>query len=102
MNILITAANSAEAYQLKSKMGNDTVILGDYLELPEVMLKTGKMIRLPNPVSVSYMHEVLALCLDKNIDSIYPLREEEARLLKESEQLFKEYNITIFYEYRFK
>lgn len=97
MNILITAANSAEAYQLKSKMTADTVILGDYLDLPEVMLKTGKMIRLPNPESVSYTHEMLTLCLDKNIDSVYPLRAEEAKLLKESEQLFNEYNITINY-----
>lgn len=97
MNILITAANSAEAYQLKSKMTADTVILGDYLDLPEVMLKTGKMIRLPNPESVSYTHEMLTLCLDKNIDSVYPLRAGEAKLLKESEQLFNEYNITINY-----
>jgi len=97
VNILITAANSAEAYQLKSKMTADTVILGDYLDLPEVMLKTGKMIRLPNPESVSYTHEMLTLCLDKNIDSVYPLRAEEAKLLKESEQLFNEYNITINY-----
>lgn len=97
MNILITAANSAEAYQLKSKMAADAVILGDYLELPGLMLRTGKMINLPNPASVSYTHEMLTLCLDKNIGIIYPLREEETRLLKESEQLFKEYNITILY-----
>ncbi len=98
MNVLITAANSAEAYQLKSKLNAWSILLGDYLELPELMIKSGKMIRLPYPKSVSYMHEMLALCLDKNIDTLYVLREEEAVLLKESEQLFTEYGIDIVYQ----
>jgi len=62
------------------------------------MVKSGKMIRLPNPKSVSYMHEMLTLCLDKKIDTLYVLREEEAVLLKESEQLFTEYGINIVYQ----
>ncbi|SDS79908.1 hypothetical protein SAMN05216490_1836 [Mucilaginibacter mallensis] len=97
MNVLITAANSAEAYQLKSKLNAWSILLGDYLELPEIMVKTGKMIRLPDPKSVSYMHEMLTLCLDRNINTLYVLREEEAVLLKESEQLFTEYGIDIVY-----
>lgn len=95
MNILITSANSASAYQLKSKLNSDNVILGDYEALPELMLKLGKMIRLPDPKSGSYSHQMLTLCLDKGIEVIYPLRGEEAVLLKEAEQLFKEYNIDI-------
>lgn len=98
MNVLITAANSAEAYQLKSKLNAWSILLGDYHELPEIMVKSGKMIRLPNPKSVSYMHEMLTLCLDKKIDTLYVLREEEAVLLKESEQLFTEYGINIVYQ----
>jgi len=53
------------------------------------------MIRLPDPKSGSYSHQMLTLCLDKGIEVIYPLRGEEAVLLKEAEQLFKEYNIDI-------
>jgi hypothetical protein len=98
VNVLITAANSAEAYQLKSKLDAWSVILGDYLELPELMIKSGKMIRLPDPRSVSYLHEMLTLCLDKSIDAVYVLRDEEAVLLKESEQLFTEYGINIVYQ----
>jgi len=98
VNVLITAANSAEAYQLKSKLSAWSILLGDYHELPEIMVKSGKMIRLPNPKSVSYMHEMLTLCLDKKIDTLYVLREEEAVLLKESEQLFTEYGINIVYQ----
>ena len=95
MSILITAAASAGSYQLKNRLGSDDVILGDYMELPELMLKTGKMIKLPSPASNSYSHLVLTLCLDRNIDIIYPLRKEEQMLLKESEQLFEEYGIAI-------
>ena len=98
MNVLITAANSAEAYQLKSKLNAWSIILGDYLELPELMVKSGKMVRLPHPKSVSYQHEMLTLCLDRSIDTVYVLRNEEAMLLKESEQLFTEYGINIIYQ----
>jgi len=95
VKILITSANSAAAHQLKNKLNEDTVILGDYLDLPDFMVKARNMIRLPDPKSGSYSHQMLTLCLDNDINAIYPLREEEAVLLKEAEQLFKEYNISI-------
>ena len=98
MKILITSASSANAHQLKNKLSGNDIILGDYLELPDLMIKSGKMIRLPNPGSGSYAHQMLTLCLDNDIEKIYPLREEEAALLKEAEQLFEEFNIEIIYK----
>jgi hypothetical protein len=95
VNILITAANSAGAYRLKNQLNSDTIILGDYNQLPDVMLKSGKMIKLPNPASVAYAHEMLTLCLDKDITTVYPLNNDEMALLNEAAQLFKEYNIDI-------
>jgi len=59
------------------------------------MLKNMGMIKLPNPASASYSHEMLTLCLDKEIESAYILTGEEITLLNESIQLFKEYNIDI-------
>jgi hypothetical protein len=97
MNTLITAANSAEAHRLKNKLSSEDIILGDYLDLPAFMLSSANMIRLPNPLSIAYAHEMLTLCLDKNIDTVYALREEEQGLLKEAEQLFNEFTIRIFY-----
>jgi hypothetical protein len=91
MNILITAATSADAQRLKNKLAPAPVILGDYHDLPEFM----KMIRLPNPASASYVHEMLTLCLDKQIDKVYALTNEEIALLKRAEQLFNEYGIAI-------
>ena len=95
MKTLITAATSAEAQRLKNKLGADAVILGDYLQLPEFMLKAGNMVRLPDPKSIAYTHEMLALCLDNEIQTIYPLREQEKILLKEAGQLFQEYDIIV-------
>ncbi|WP_461452017.1 hypothetical protein [Mucilaginibacter sp.] len=97
MSILITSANSAAAYQLKSKLFTGDIILGDYEALPDLMIKSGKMLRLPDPKSASYSHQMLTLCLDKVIDEVYALRDEEASLLREAEQLFFEYGIKIIY-----
>ena len=91
MNILITAATSAEAHKLKNQLTDDNVILGDYAGLPAFM----KIVKLPNPASASYAHEMLTLCLDKGIERIYALQEEEHALLKEAEQLFGEYGIEL-------
>ena len=95
MYTLITAANSAEAYQLKNKLNSEDIILGDYLDLPAFMLKSGSMIHLPNPKSIAYTSEMLTLCLDKQIDTVYALREEEKLLLDIARQLFCEYDIKI-------
>ena len=61
------------------------------------MIKSGKMMRLPDPKSGSYVHQILTLSLDNGIEEIYPLRKEEAVLLEEAEQLFLEYNIKIYH-----
>ena len=95
MYTLITAASSAKAYQLKNQLQNTNILLGDHLDLPEVMVKAGKMIKLPNPQSETYPHEMLALCLDHEIDTVYMLRGEEAIPLVEAELLFNEYGIKL-------
>jgi hypothetical protein len=69
--------------------------MGDYMDLPDFMLKPGKMVRLPNPASASYTHEMLALCLDMGIEAIYLFRDQEAAMLLKAEILFNEYNIKI-------
>ena len=99
MYTLITAATSAKAYQLKSQLQTQNVLLGDYLDLPEVMIKTGKMVKLPNPGKESYPHQMLAFCLDNNINAVYVLRSEEALALAPAGQLFSEYDINIIASY---
>jgi hypothetical protein len=96
---LITAATSAKAHQLKNQLQSQNVFLGDYLDLPEVMVKTGKMLALPNPHKEAYPHQMLAFCLDNNISAVYILRSEEALALAPAGQLFREYDIEIVASY---
>lgn len=91
MKVLITSATSAQAHKLKSSLINDEVILGDFTELPSFM----GIVKLPNPATDTYAHEMLTLALDNNIETIYLLNVQEAAVLLLSEQLFKEYNITL-------
>lgn len=69
--------------------------MGDYMDLPDFMLKPGKMVRLPDPKSVSYTHEMLTLCLDLGVEVLYLFRPQELELIKQSEILFNEYQIKI-------
>jgi len=91
MNVLITAATSAEAHRLKKQLSSDNVILGDYQEMPAFM----QIIKLPDPASLSYAHEMLTLCLDKEIVVVYALGKEELNNLLEAEQLFTEFGIEV-------
>ena len=95
MYTLITAANSAEAYSLKKRLAGEHLLLGEYLDVPELLIKTGKIVLLPDPENSSYTHQMLTLCLDRNIGKIYPLRQQERELLLNSRQLFSEYGINI-------
>lgn len=95
MYTLITGAASAGAYKLKNALGSKAVILGDYMELPDILVQSGKVITLPSPKNAAYAHQMLALCLDKAINSLYVLREEERELLLNAKQLFWEYDIQI-------
>lgn len=96
MKILITGAADAKAYQLKAKLGNEDILLGDYADLPATMLKAGHMIRLPNPADPSYAHKMLTLSLDNSIEVIYALQPQEYQLLTEAELLFNEYGIKLY------
>ena len=96
MSVLITAATSAQAYKLKSALNTvEKVLLGDYLELPDVMLKSGAMIKTPDPESASFAHQMLTLCMDNQVTQIYPLRRTELELLTEAKTLFAEFDITL-------
>ncbi len=95
MKILITGASSVAAHRLKSKLNNHEVILGDYVELPAFMIEGGSMLKLPNPNSESYPHQMLTLCLDTDINKVIALGDDEYNLLNNAAQLFSEYGIEI-------
>ncbi len=96
MSILITAANAAQAYQLRGILNAEPhVLLGDYQDIPDMMVQNGQLIKTPNPNTSSFIHQMLALCLDRGITAIYPLRKAEQLLLAEAALLFSEFEITL-------
>ena len=95
MNILITAAVTAQAYQLKRILEySDTVFLGDSVDLPNLGGDT-RFVKIPVSDSSSFAHLLLTLCLDLQIEKVYPLRKNELIALAEARQLFDEYGIIV-------
>ncbi len=86
---------SANAHRLQKLLSTEKVVLGDYADIPAFILQSGKMIKLPNPASDSYTHQMLTLCLDNNIKQLYALQEQEYQILILATQLFDEYGIQI-------
>lgn len=96
MNILITAASFAQAYQLQRSLNtNDVVFFADSVDLPQVMLKDKKFVKIPSGESSSFSHLLLTICLDLQIEKVYPLRKTEILALAEARQLFDEYGIKL-------
>lgn len=85
---------SAKSHSFKSQLSSGDIILGDYHDVPQFML-SDKLIRLPDPASPSYAHQMLARCLDHGITTIYVLNSNEAEQLMATQQLFAEYGIQI-------
>lgn len=96
MKILITAAATAQAHRLKQLLNkNATFIYADQDDLPAYMGKENALARIPKGSSPSFAHELLTLCLDMQVDYVYPLRKEEIIALAEARQLFAEYHIKV-------
>ncbi len=98
MYTLITAAATARAHHLKKLLNNDHIILGDFTDLPEIMLRSNSLIKLPSPRSAAYAHEMLTLCLDRQIEKVYVLQQNEIVALSAAELLFNEYGIELVYD----
>ena len=96
MNILITAASTAQAYQLERFLDSGgTIFFADSVELPQVMLKDKQFVKIPKPENPSFAHLLLTVCLDRQIEKLFPLRRLEVLALAEARQLFDEYGIEV-------
>ncbi len=96
-SILITEALSAKAYRLKSEYSANAVaiIMGDFADVPEVMVKSGAIKKLPHPASPAYPHQMLTFCLDNDVNNVFVLNAQEIETLEPALQLFFEYGIEI-------
>ena len=96
MKILITAAVTAQAYKLRSLLSSETtLIFADQGDVPVLPGREHLFLTIPSADSTSFAHEMLTLCLDHQIDYVYPLRRAEVIALAEAKQLFEEYGIKV-------
>ena len=96
MKILITASVIAQAYKLKHLLNKEaTFIYADQIDMPAFIGKENLFLRIPEGNSASFAHELLTLCLDQQIDYVFPLRKNEILALAEARQLFEEYQIKV-------
>jgi len=84
--ILITAANSPKAYQLAHILPQQEIVFAD---------AAFQSFIIPDENRSSYAHELLSLCLDHQIERVFPLKSKEIKALAEAKVLFKEYDIEI-------
>ena len=92
MFTLITAAASSKAYQLTNKLlSKENIIFADSEDLPEIMLRGKRFIKILKGNSASFAHLLLSICLDQQITKVFPLRKAEVYALSEARQLFDEF-----------
>ncbi len=92
MAVLITAGLSQEAHRLQRNLNLSDAIFADE-EMPVIPGK--KWITISSYQSFSFAHEMLKICLDHDIDVVYPLKKGEVIELSGSRQLFSEFNIRL-------
>lgn len=93
MAILITAASYSAAFKIHRLLGSASVYFGEQLEMPPI--PGNEFIRLPETGSPSYINEMLKLCLDNQISTVFPLKRTEINVLSGARQLFEEYGISL-------
>jgi hypothetical protein len=93
MSGLITAASESAAFRLARLFSEKVLFFGSIEEIPNI--GDTKFIKIPSAKSSSFSHELLKICLDNEINEVYPLVLDEIIELSSSRILFEEYNIKI-------
>lgn len=93
MSGLITAASDSAAFRLARLFSEKVLFFGSIEEIPNI--GDTKFIKIPSAKSSSFSHELLKICLDNEINEVYPLVLDEIIELSSSRILFEEYNIKI-------
>jgi len=92
--LLITFGTRPLAQRL-SKMLNNTfqIQFATAEEVPSFLAANYN--KIPTGINPTYAHELLKLCLDKEIDFILPLGLSEIQTLAEAQVLFEEYGVEV-------
>ncbi|MEO5912313.1 MAG: hypothetical protein ABIP95_15610 [Pelobium sp.] len=83
MRVLITTANHPQSYTLAYLLHGNEILFGEAIE------------DFPKEDSISLAHELLKICLDLEIEVVFPLRNKEMMPLAESTVLYEEFGIKL-------
>ncbi|SFC20312.1 hypothetical protein SAMN05421747_10665 [Parapedobacter composti] len=93
--VLVTQGMCPLAQRVARLLPAATVLFGSADDLPEVLLRTGNYLKLPQPDNPAFVHEVLKRCLDSEVQLLIPLGLDELYPLAAVRPLFSEYGIAI-------
>lgn len=93
MSALITASSDSAAFRLARLLSDKILFFGSLEEIPN--FGNTKFIKIPSTKSPSFSHELLKICLDNEINEVYPLVLDEIIELSAARTLFEEFNIKI-------
>lgn len=95
-SILITQGTRPFAQRVARQLpAGQRIVFGAADEMPEVLLQSGNYIRLPNARSSAFAHEMLKICLDRQLTKLIPLGKQELGRLMEAKVLFEEYGMQL-------
>lgn len=97
-NVLITQGIRPFAQRVARELLplETTITFGSADEMPDVLINTGNYLRIAQPKTAAFVHEMLKICLDHAVDALIPLGRSELLPLAEARQLFAEYGIAIW------
>lgn len=94
--VLITQGTQPFAQRVARQLQEGCLIaFGAADEMPDVLLRSGNYVNLPNIKSPAYVHGMLKVCLDLQVNILIPLGKHELGRLVEVKALFKEYGIEV-------
>ena len=93
--ILITGAANTEAYRLSRLIDASQVIFADHQELPNFSKSSNQFVKISSGKAPSFAHELLTVCLDLGVDTVFALYKDEVMALSEANVLFEEFGIKL-------
>lgn len=90
---LVTCAQHPGVYFLEKWLPDFEFVYGDTSFIAQILAT--QQVLLPKVSQADYIHELLNICLDHQIDAVFAMSFAEQELLSEATELFSEFNIQL-------
>lgn len=90
---LVTCGNQPGVYFLEKWFPAITFIYGDTSFIAQILVS--QQVLLPSVLQADFIHQLLNICLDNQIESVFAMAASEQELLAEAVELFAEFNIKL-------